>query len=129
MKSRDFINEAPGDMGNSSKAAALAHAEDIARHLMMQVERELEWTLTDYYDPRQVQQLVGPAISALNNLVQWLDQQQASAQESVQEMSAGGTGAGGIALGGGNGFGVRSPFGAQKSGKNPFKKLQKPKAK
>ena len=128
MKVREFAAESgvteATPMGHSNQAAAMAHVDEVLRDMQMKLEREVEWTLSDHVDSRQIKQLLGPINQALTNAINWVDQN-SGPQESVEE--DGGTGAGGIALGGGNGFGLRSPFGAHRAGKSPFKKAIKQK--
>lgn len=129
MKVREFVAESgvteATPMGHSNQAAAMAHVDEVLRDIQMKLEREVEWTLSDHVDPRQIKQLLGPINQAVANAINWVDQN-SGPQESVEEDGGvGGTGAGGIATGGGNGFGLRSPFGAHRAGKNPFKKAIK----
>jgi hypothetical protein len=43
--------------------------EEICRDLLQHLERDVEWRMTEIMDPRQVSQLLGPVINAVNNIL------------------------------------------------------------
>jgi hypothetical protein len=70
------ISEANG-MGFGSQQDALAHADEVLRNIQQELEREVEWPLTDYIQPQKVKQMLSPihqgVASAINAIGQEME--------------------------------------------------------